>query len=446
MLRYDSCVDKRILILAGKLGYQTRGFAEAARNLGVEVVFGTDRCHQLEDPWNDGAISIHFENPMTAATMLVHELRERPVHGILAIGDRPTTTAAFFAQSSGLAYNPPHAVQACRSKLTQRELLRDTGLPVPAFFAFPLDENLAEILPRVTFPCVVKPLTLSASQGVIRANDAAGFAGAVERLRALLRSPELQATREPGLDHVLVEQYIPGVEVAIEGLMDHGRLRVLAIFDKPDPMEGPYFEETIYVTPSRLPQPTQEALLRCLEQTVRALNLGHGPLHAEFRWNEKGPWVLEVSPRPIGGLCSRALRFAPREPAPTAETSMRNGEPILLEELLVRHAMELPGADWPRESQASGVMMIPVPCSGIFAGVEGEEAARAVPGVKELHITARQHDYIAGWPEGSSYLGFLFARGGNPGDVEAALRAAQSNVKFEMTPRGPVDHPLAAGR
>lgn len=418
---------QRLLILASKLGYQTRGFAEAARTLGVEVIFGTDRCHQLDDPWRDAAIPLHFDRPVTAAMMLGHELAARPVQGILAIGDRAIVTAARFAQKAGLRYNAPEAAEACRSKLMQRQVLRAAGMPVPEFLDFPVDEDLSLLLPQVKFPCVVKPLTLAASQGVIRANNEAEFAAAVDRVRALLRSPEVQVTREPGLDRLLVESYIPGIEVAIEGLLDSGRLRVLAIFDKPDPLEGPYFEETIYVTPSRLPQAAQHALMACLERAVRALDLTHGPLHAEFRWNDAGPWVLEASPRPIGGLCSRALRFGPAQ--------------AFLEELLVRHALGMLGADWPRETQASGVMMIPIPRSGIFQGFAGEDAAGAVAGVEELHITARLHDSIAAWPEGSSYLGFIFARAERPEDVEGALRAAHAQLKFTIAPRLPVQHP-----
>jgi len=431
---------QRLLILAGKLGYQTRGFAEAARKLGVEVVFATDRCHQLEDPWRDAAIALHFEEPRAAATTLVHTLAPRPVQGIIALGDRATLTAARAAQRLGIPYNSPAAVEACRSKLMQREVLRDMGLPVPQFFAFPADEDLAAVLPQVSFPCVVKPLSLAASQGVMRANNAQEFSAAVQRLRALLQSPEVQVTREPWLDRVLVESYIPGVEVAVEGLLDRGRLRVLAIFDKPDPLEGPYFEETIYVTPSRLPSAAQRSIVACLERAARALDLTHGPLHAEFRCNEAGPWVLEISPRPIGGLCSRALRFAPPSAGagapPPAET-------IFLEELLVRHALQLPGSDWERETQASGVMMIPVPRSGILQGVAGEDAARAVAQVEELHITARVHDYIVAWPEGSSYLGFIFSRAATPTQAEEALRAAHAKLEFTITPRLAVQHPAA---
>jgi len=419
---------KRLLLLASKLGYQTRSFAQAAQRLGVEVVFGTDRCGSLDDPWADGAVPLHFENAQQAAQRIVNAFRKARVDGIVALGDRPTPTAALAAQALGIAYNSPESVENCRSKLRQREVLRDAGLPVPYFFAFRLNEELSAVLPRAKFPCVVKPLALAASQGVIRANNASEFLVAVERNKALLETPEIQVTHEPTLDRLLVESYIPGEEVAVEGLLTHGRLRILAIFDKPDHPEGPYFEESIYVTPSRLPAATQAAIAKCAERTVRALGLTHGPLHAEFKINAEGVWVLEASPRPIGGLCARALRFGPGK--------------IFLEELLARHALGLPGSDLPREEEASGVMMVHVPRSGILEKVEGEEAAAATPGVTDVQITARLHDYIAAWPEGSSYLGFIFARGNFPGEVVASLQEAHGKLQFTFAERLPVEHPL----
>jgi biotin carboxylase len=426
---------KRLLILASKLGYQTRSFAEAARKLGVEVFFGSDRCHQLEDPWGDAALPLHFEQPQQAAQSIVERARTVPVDAILALGDRPTETAAYAARALGLAYNSPESVQGCRSKLRQREILRAAGLPVPEFFSFDLGEPLDAVLPRVKFPCVVKPLSLAASQGVIRANDALEFASAVARIRTLLESPEIQVTREPALDLLLIESYIQGEEVALEGLLNRGELRLLALFDKPDPLEGPYFEETIYVTPSRLPAEIEERIVECARRTVQALKLTQGPLHAEFRINDAGPWVLEAAARPIGGLCSRALRFGPSE----------TGELFFLEELLVRHALGLAGSDLPREGSAAGVMMIPVPQSGILERVGGTEEVAATPGVEGIQITARLHDFIAAWPEGSSYLGFIFARGATPAEVETALRRAHSKLRFVLAPSLPVEHPARRG-
>jgi biotin carboxylase len=276
---------------------------------------------------------------------------------------------------------------------------------------------------------VVKPLRLSASQGVIRANDEAEFSAAVARVARLLQSPEVRTTREEDLDRVLVESYIPGAEFALEGLLEEGKLRVLALFDKPDPLEGPYFEESIYVTPSRLPEQMQSRIFDCAAHAVRALGLSHGPIHAEFRVNDDGPWVLEIAPRPIGGLCSRALRFGAKR--------------MFLEELLVRHAVGLPGAEMAREDLAAGVMMVPVPSSGVLEGVGGVERAAATPGVDEIEITARLHDFIAAWPEGSSYLGFIFSRAETPAEVESALRRAHAELRFTITPRLPVAHPVS---
>jgi hypothetical protein len=424
--------SKRLLLFTAKLGYQTRSFEEASLNLGVQLVYVTDRCHQLEDPWGDRAIAVHFENPEVAAYTVMETLRGQNVDGILALGDRPAVAAAYAARGLGLRCNHPAAVEACRSKLRMREVFRDGGLRVPWFRDLPISPAPEPALLGIQFPCVLKPLSLSASQGVVRANNREEFLAAAARIRRLLESPEIRSTREQNLDRMLMEGYIPGREVAVEGLLTDGHLRVLAIFDKPDPLEGPYFEESIYVTPSRHPHAEQHAIEQCARDAARALGLSHGPIHAEFRVNDDGIWPLEVAPRPIGGLCARALRFV----------SSSEEKVFGLEELLLRHALELPGTDWPRESLASGVMMIPVPKSGVLEAVRGEAAALAVAGISDLLITARLHDYIAAWPEGSSYLGFLFARGNHPQEVEHAIRRAHEKLAFTITPRLPVQHPV----
>jgi hypothetical protein len=424
---------KRILLFATKLGYQTRSFQAAAEKLQVELAYVTDRCGRLDDPWNDHALAVHFELPEGAAGAVLERERGLPVDGVLAVGDRPTLAAAFVARGLGLAHNHPASVEACRSKLRMREVLREAGVPVPWFRAVPLDPEPEPALLGIPYPCVLKPLSLSASQGVVRANNREEFVAGAARLKRLLGSPEIRATREPHLDQMLVEGYLPGKEVAVEGLLTEGTLRVLAIFDKPDPLEGPYFEETIYVTPSRLSSAEQRAIEQSFVDSVRALGLTHGPAHGEFRLNESGVWPIEVAARPIGGLCARALRFV-----------LEAGkEPIGLEELILRHELGLPGSYAPRETQASGVMMIPVPRSGILENVEGQEAAQATPGISSLEITARLHDFIAAWPEGSSYLGFIFARASEPAAVELALREAHRKLRFTLTPRLPVEHPLS---
>jgi hypothetical protein len=454
-------VSRQLLLFTNKLGYQTRSFEEAARKNDTAIMYVSDRCHQLEDPWGDHAIAVHFETAQEAAALVVDSVRGKKVDGLLALGDRPVVAAAYAARELGIAYNHPASVEACRSKLRMREVFRDAGLPTPWFRVVHLDPLPEPSLLGIAYPCVLKPLSLSASRGVIRANNREEFMVAAQRIRKLLQSAEIRATREANLDQVLVESYIPGREVAVEALVLDGVLQVLAIFDKPDPLEGPYFEETIYVTPSRLRPAQQRAIQRCAEECARAVGLTQGPVHAEFRISSQAVdqslppdaaksetalnesvWPLEIAARPIGGLCARALRFVEKS---AAEKNNSNPQAsISLEELLLRHALHLPAIGWVRESQATGVMMIPVPRSGIFESVEGEEAARATPGISELLITARIHDYIEAWPEGSSYLGFLFAKGSTPDDVEQALRRAHAELRFTLTPRLPVQHPVQA--
>jgi biotin carboxylase len=424
--------SKRVLLFASKLGYQTRAFNTVAEKLGVEIVFVTDRCNRLEDPWQDRAIAAHFENPEAAARSVIQSLQGLPVAGILALGDRPTPAAAYTARALGLPFHCPASVLACRNKNRMREVFRDASLPVPWFRSVPLHPIPEPSLLGISYPCVLKPLSLSASQGVVRANNREEFLAGAARLMHLLDSAEIRATREPNLDQMLVEGYLPGNEVAVEGLLTDGELRTLAIFDKPDPLEGPYFEETIYVTPSRLAASQLQAIERCFINAVRAIGLTHGSVHGEFRLNEDGVWPIEIAPRPIGGMCAKALRFQPLD----------ESESISLEELLLRHALGMPGADAPRENQASGVMMIPVPNSGTFERIDGADDARSVACITDLEITARLHDYITAWPEGSSYLGFLFACGTDSAATERAIRIAHSKLKFTLVPRLPVGHPV----
>ena len=418
-----------LVVLASKLGYQTHAFVAAAGKLGVPVLLATDRCHRLEDPWGDQAIPVRFESPAEAAEAIL-EAAAGPIRAVLALGDHQVPTAAWLAEKLGLPGLSFQAAQQVSSKARQRQALAAAGLPVPEFHVCRLDADPAEVLRRVGLPCVVKPMALAASQGVIRADTPAALAEAIARVSALLRSPEFGPARQrPEFQHLLVEQYVGGREVALEALLTHGRLRPLALFDKPDPLEGPYFEETIYVIPSRLPETLQQQVMGCAREAARALGLVHGPLHAEFRIENGRVWVLELHARPIGGLCARALGFGP--------------ERIGLEELLIRHALGWPGADWEREPEASGVMMIPVPASGLLVAVEGIEQARNVEGITDLEITARLRDPVRAWPEGASYLGFIFARAATPEQVETALRQAHARLRIQIVPELPVEHPAA---
>lgn len=295
-------ISPRLLLLFTTTGYEAREFVHTARQLGIEVVLGSDRCHVLDDPWQDGALPLRFERPQEAMQHILEYARSHPIDAILPVGDAPVLTAALANQALGLPHHTPDAAAASRNKFVMRQRLRDAGLQMPWFACFPLMADPRALQHEVPYPCVVKPLALSASRGVMRANTPAEFVAAFWRLRALLETPAIRSKQDEAHEAILVERFIPGVEVALEAVLTAGRLQVLALFDKPDPLDGPFFEETLYITPSRLRPAVQEAIVRCTEQAARALGLVHGPLHAELRINQQGPWLLEVAARAIGGL------------------------------------------------------------------------------------------------------------------------------------------------
>jgi biotin carboxylase len=323
-------------------------------------------------------------------------------------------------------------VEACHNKFRAREIVRDAGLRTPWFRAVPLAPQPEPALLGIRYPCVIKPLSLSASQGVMRADDREEFLAGMERLKLLFERPDLRTQRELDFSQALVEEYLPGLEVALEGILVDGELKLLAIFDKPDPLEGPYFEETIYAVPSLLPAQVQTAIRQTAENAIRAIGLTHGPVHAEFRINQRGIWTIEVAPRPIGGLCARSLEFQ----------SPEHENLISLEELILREAIGEDISHWEREKLASGVMMIPVPSSGVLEKVDGVEEARHTRGITEVEITARLRDAIVAWPEGSSYLGFIFAKGESAKEVVNALRSAHARLRFTIRETLPIQHPI----
>jgi biotin carboxylase len=397
-----------LLIVAAKMGYQTRVIADAARRLGVDVSLATDRCHVLEDPWGDHAIPVHFDDPENSAREVAARGR---FDAIVAVDDPPACLAALIAERAGIPYHSAGAARAATNKFLARECFRKAGLPVPGYRRFGLEETARD----VQYPCVLKPLGLSASRGVIRANNAAEFAAAFARIRSLLRSPALFRMRDPSLEYIQVEDFIPGREFALEGLVTDGRLKVLALFDKPDPLDGPYFAETIYVTPSREQAVVQTAIFEATQQAVTALGLTQGPIHAEMRVNGARVWMLEVAPRPIGGLCAKILAF---------------GDAMPLEELIVRHALGEDVSSIGRRDGAAGVMMIPVPRAGVYRGVAGLEEAEAIAG--EAIMTAKEGQRILPLPEGNSYLGFLFAWDESADLVESRLRRAHGVLRFDI--------------
>jgi biotin carboxylase len=411
----------RLLLLVPTQSYRADDFLAAAARLGVEVVVGTDRCHRIEEFFgsSEGLLSLDYRAPEAAAEEIEREAARRSIAGVVPADDGTAVIAALALERLGLPRNPPAAARRTANKLAQREALSAAGLPVPRFEAFPLAGGPEAPADAGRYPCVLKPLGLSASRGVIRADDPASFREAWRRIEAILAAARTERkAREDGEgSQILVEDFVTGPEVALEGLLRGGRLEVLALFDKPDPLDGPFFEETLYVTPSRHPVETQAQVERIISSAAAALGLREGPIHAEARLGPDGPVILEVAARTIGGLCARALRFG-------AGTS--------LEEVVVAHAMGLPIASVRRETAASGVMMLPIPSRGILHGVAGVDGARAVTGVEDVVVTVPEGREVVPLPEGNAYLGFLFARGETPDRVEASLREAHRKLSFDI--------------
>ena len=402
---------ERALLLLPTTTYRTQAFLDAAGALGVEVVCASERPNVFEARAPDGLLTLDFDDPDAAAEGVRRFAETFPIDAVVGVDDRTTVAAAAIAERLGLPANPVGAVAAARDKLEMRRRLVAAGVPVPRFEPVSLDDDPAPVARAATYPCVLKPLALSASRGVIRADTPAEFVAAVQRIARILAGAG-DASRT-----LLAEEFVPGAEVALEGLLVGGALQTLALFDKPDPLDGPFFEETIYVTPSRLPEPVQAELATMTARAAAALGLRDGPVHAELRVGPRGPRVIEVAARSIGGLCSRALRF---------------GTGMTLEELILRHALGRKIESYERERRPAGVMMIPIPRAGRLRAVTGTEAARAVRGIEEIVITTHRGQELVPLPEGWQYLGFVFARADTPEAVEQALRAAHARLDVEI--------------
>jgi biotin carboxylase len=415
----------RLLLLLPATTYRAEAFLEAARRVQISVTIGIERVSEGLPVASSDVLLLDVRHPQAAAQTVVEFARQHPIDAVIGVDDVTAVTAAAIAEAVGLPHNSVASVTAARNKRQMRELLSRQGIPAPRHRVFPLDGDSRAFAKQIVYPCVVKPLILSASCGVVRANDEEEFESAFRRIGALLTNLNLVAVDEQAR-WILVEDFVPGVEVALEGLLTKGVLQPLAMFDKPDPLEGPYFEETVYVTPSRLSSDLQQKIVACANQTAKALGLREGPVHGEFRVNENGVWVIEMAARAIGGRCSRTLDFAAG---------------MSLEELILRHALRMPLPPLARQEQAAGVMMLPIPYSGRLHEVRGQAEARAVPGVVELTITAEPGDELIPLPEGTRYLGFLIARGKTPEDVERSLRDAHHRltVVISASPQTPPD-------
>lgn len=441
--------------------YRAGAFVSATRTLGLELTVGLPEENYLAKLDPAGNITVPFDDLDEAARVVSEYAREHPIHGIVSLDAHGVVAAAAIGKALGLPANPPDAAAATQDKLEQRKrFAHDAALGSPRFVLVTGPEEADRAADAIGFPCVVKPRFLAASQGVIRADDRASLEAALSRSSAIVRDPfplldpgcgagagdlgpsenavvplpartggksedggkggESDNARDDAIASLLVEEYIVGDEFAVEGVLSGGDLRVLAIFDKPDPLVGPFFEETIYVTPSRRTLDEQAAIVACAERAARALGLAEGPVHAEVRLSPRGAFIVEIAARTMGGSCSNVFRFA-------------GG--ASLEEIILTHAIGRAIPE-PGHAHASGVMMLPIPADGVLAGVDGQEDAAAVPGIVDVSIAVPAGKHVRRLPEGSHYLGFLFAAGQTPDEVEAALRDAFARlaVRIEKAP------------
>jgi biotin carboxylase len=400
----------RVLLLVPAVTYRATDFLVAANRLGLDLVIGSDGALPLG---GHPVVRVDPKDPEGSADRLAS--CSRPVAAVVAVDTPMLVLAARVAASLGLPHNPVEAVMAAADKAEQRCRWAAAAVPQPAFRVVPAhatERALAQAAAEVGFPCVVKAVSLSGSQGVLRANDEAGALAAARHIRQILA----EAGR-PDDEPLLIEEYVPGWELSVDGLLTDGALTVTAVFDKPDTPEGPTFEETLLVTPSRLPERALAAALGAAGRAAGALGLRYGPIHAELRIDaragEERAIMLELAARSIGGLCSRALRFL-------GGASL---EAMVLANSLGRCVTP------PRLTGAAGVLMLPVEHAGVLRAVEGRTEAAAVPGVTGLSITIPIGQGVRPLPDGDRYLGFIFAEGARPEDVEAALRAARERLR-----------------
>ncbi|MEJ2237024.1 MAG: ATP-grasp domain-containing protein [Gemmatimonadales bacterium] len=407
---------QRLLLLIPTTTYRAEAFVEAARRLDVDLTVASEHDSTFSPAEPDRLLTLDFAGPMRAAEQVRAFAVEYPVTAVFGVDDGTAVVAAHASRALGIGRNQVEAVEAAANKHRQRVLLRDRGVPVPEFRVCSVQDRAASLADEVSYPCVLKPVALAASRGVIRVDDPVQFAQAFPRVVAIVTEAARHVTGHPDSE-ILIEDYVPGPEFALEGWLDEGRLTVLALFDKPDPLEGPYFAETIYVTPSCYSSDIQAALTACAESAARAIGLGFGPVHVELRYNENGPWLIELAARPIGGKCGQGLRFG-------------SDGSVSLEELLLGKTLGLSGDSLEREASAVAVMMIPVLKAGIMKQVRGVTEALSVPHVTDMIITVHPGQELVPLPEESRYAGFIFARHDSPEGAESAVREAYACLDF----------------
>lgn len=414
-ITHPGTTNPRVLIIAPHGSYRTSAFIQAAKQHQCDVLIASQGEHSIVSEYAQG-IQIDLKDHDRAVATILEVASSQAFAGVIGTDDSTTEIATRVASLLGLAHNPLESIRLTSRKDLARLRLAEHDVNTPMFRLLDLRQSLIPQSEGVIYPCVVKPVGLSASRGVIRVNDFAELQQAVGRIENILEGEgPLEAEVRSTL---LLEQFIPGQEVAVEGMLYNGELEILAIFDKPDPMHGPFFEETYYLTPSCHSESVQLEIQQQIETACRAYGLAEGPVHAECRVNSDGVWLLEIAARTIGGLCGQLLSF---------------GTGFSLEELVLAHArgqrLELQ-----RKDEAAGVLMIPIPEAGVLKRIEGLLAAQAVPLIEEVNIQIREGYELVPLPEGGSYLGFIFARGEKVTEVEQALREAHACLKIVTAP------------
>ena len=401
----------RVLLVAPERSYRTGAFVRAAADLGIELTVASWGQHPLAI--NSNGIRLRSECADQAISQIQETATRHPFSAVIATDDATVPLANGVSEKLGLPTNGSRALSASTDKAAFRATCLEQGLPCPAFFVVRPDQSADPCFEKVGFPCVAKPLSLSASRGVIRCDTREELLSAVERIRKLVGQEKPQAEQK-----ILVEEYLPGDEYSVEALLHDGQLELLAIFEKPEPMTGPFFEETIYVTPPRVDARTLKSIEVALMEMVAALEFREGPLHAELRISNTGVSFIEVASRTIGGRCGKVVEFL----------TGASLETWVLANAVRRPVQRRDTAD------AFGVMMIPVPKAGVLRRVEGISNARRVKGIVSVEVDAREGQKLTPWPEGGPYPGFIFSRCANAAEAAAALRAAHDELAFVTAP------------
>ena len=410
---------QRILLLVSRNSYRAQAFVAAARRLDVAVTVGSNHASTLASLVPDATLSLGAGDVDRSIDTIERFAEDYPLAAIVAAEDDFASVAAGASASLRLRYHATEAVGSARNKALMRTCLAAEGADSPWFRVVSVEDHPTDVAAEVAYPCVLKPLALSASRGVIRADTPEEFTLAWTRIQDILERQDASKRSGRARDNILVEAYLPGCEVAVEGIVVDGVLKTLAILDKPDSMEGPFFEETILVTPSCLSDGAQSEIMSTVQHAVGVLGLTNGPIHAELRVENEQASVLEIAPRSIGGRCSTILRFEPE---------------ATLEELILRHALGMSIAAYDRSPGAAGVFMLPIPRAGVLREVAGTESALSVPGIEGLEISIPTGQTVEPLPEGNRYLGFVFASGETPELVEAALREAYAKLEVTIEP------------